>query len=357
MARARAFGRAVRSLLFACVAAALGAPSAQAAGGESVDQALCRLIEEAALREALPAAFLTRLIWRESSFRSHVVSSKGAQGIAQFMPGTAAERGLKNPFDPEAALPAAARLLADLQRRFGNLGLAAAAYNAGPARVDAFLAGRSGLPSETRLYVRLITGRSAEDWAAAKRGEKPAPGGPQAGKSGADKIFEADKPSEAKAGSDTSTAPEAERRTGAPRGFSDDGKSDDGKSDYGKSDYGKSSDGKTGDGKTCLGVVAALRQGEPALAGTADSPDVAPWGVQVAGAFSKSVALAAYSRAANRFAGVIGERSPMVIGTRVPGRGRGPFYRVRLPAQTRAEANALCASLHKAGGACIVLAN
>ncbi|MFG1412805.1 lytic transglycosylase domain-containing protein [Xanthobacter sp. VTT E-85241] len=352
MARARAFGRAVRSLLFACVAAALGAPSAQAAGGESVDQALCRLIEAAALREALPAAFLTRLIWRESSFRSHVVSSKGAQGIAQFMPGTAAERGLRNPFDPEAALPAAASLLADLQRRFGNLGLAAAAYNAGPARVDAFLAGRSGLPSETRLYVRLITGRSAEDWAAAKRGEKPAPGGPPAGKSGADKRSEADKASEARASSDMATAPETERKTGAARGFSDDGKSDDG-----KSDYGKSSDGKTGDGKTCLGVVAALRQGEPALAGTAESPDFAPWGVQVAGAFSKSVALAAYSRAANRFAGVIGERSPMVIGTRVPGRGRGPFYRVRLPAQTRAEANALCASLHKAGGACIVLAN
>ncbi|OYX67785.1 MAG: lytic transglycosylase [Rhizobiales bacterium 32-66-11] len=331
MAGARAFGRAVRSVFLACVAAALGAPSALAAGGESVDQALCRLIEEAALKEALPAAFLTRLIWRESSFRSHVVSSKGAQGIAQFMPGTAAERGLKNPFDPEAALPAAASLLADLQRRFGNLGLAAAAYNAGPARVDAFLAGRSGLPSETRLYVRLITGRSAEDWAAVKRRETPAQGAPQAGKSGADKISEADTPSETRGTSDTATAPEAEQKTGAARGFSD-------------------------DGKTCLGVVASLRQGEPALAAN-ESPDFAPWGVQVAGAFSKSVALAAYGRAARRFAAVIGERSPMIIGTRVPGRGRGPFYRVRLPAQTRAEANALCASLHKAGGACIVLAN
>ncbi|OYZ93912.1 MAG: hypothetical protein B7Y01_01115 [Xanthobacter sp. 17-67-6] len=350
MARARAFGRAVRSVLLACVAAVLGAPSAQAEGGESVDQALCRLIEQAALKEALPAAFLTRLIWRESSFRSHVVSSKGAQGIAQFMPGTAAERGLKNPFDPEAALPAAASLLADLQRRFGNLGLAAAAYNAGPARVDAFLAGRSGLPSETRLYVRLITGRSAEDWAAVKRGETPAQGGPRAGNSGADKssgaskrsetdkasdvgkISDVDKSSEAKASSDTAWDFDAERKTGAARGFSD-------------------------DGKTCLMVVAGLRQGEPALAGANESPDFAPWGVQVAGAFSKSVALAAYGRAATRFAAVIGERSPMVIGTRVPGRGRGPFYRVRLPAQTRAEANALCASLHKAGSACIVLAN
>ncbi|MEP9368058.1 lytic transglycosylase domain-containing protein [Xanthobacter sp. VNH20] len=291
MARARAVFRAVRSLFFACLAAALWVQSAAAAGGESVDQALCRLIEDAARRESLPTPFLTRLIWRESSFRSHVVSSKGAQGIAQFMPGTAAERGLKNPFDPEAALPAAASLLADLQRRFGNLGLAAAAYNAGPGRVEAFLAGRSGLPSETRLYVRLITGRSAEDWAAAKRGEQPA------------------------------------------------------------------ADGMSDDGKSCLMVVASLRQGEPALAAVNESPDFAPWGVQVAGAFSKSVALAAYGRAATRFAAQIGDKAPMIIGTRVPGRGRGPFYRVRLPAQTRAEANALCARLHKAGGACIVLAN
>ncbi|MFG1427620.1 transglycosylase SLT domain-containing protein [Xanthobacter sp. VTT E-85242] len=319
-------------MFFACLAAALWAPSAGAAGGESVDQALCRLIEDAALKEALPAPFLTRLIWRESSFRSHVVSSKGAQGIAQFMPGTAAERGLKNPFDPEAALPAAASLLADLQRRFGNLGLAAAAYNAGPARVDAFLAGRSGLPSETRLYVRLITGRSAEDWAAEKRGEKPAQDGPQAGKVSADKTSEADTPSATKGASDTAPDREAQQKSGTARGFSD-------------------------EGKTCLSVVASLRQGEPALASASENPDFAPWGVQVSGAFSKSVALAAYGRAATRFASVIGERQPMVIGTRVPGRGRGPFYRVRLPAQTRAEANALCTSLHKAGGACIVLAN
>ncbi|MFG1423907.1 transglycosylase SLT domain-containing protein [Roseixanthobacter liquoris] len=341
MARARAWGRAVRSLACVCIAAALGAPSAEAAGGESVDQALCRLIEDAARREALPAAFLTRLIWRESSFRSHVVSSKGAQGIAQFMPGTAAERGLKNPFDPEAALPAAASLLADLQRRFGNLGLAAAAYNAGPARVDAFLAGRSGLPSETRLYVRLITGRSAEDWAAVKRGEKPVQGAPQTGKPSTP-----DTRPDTGATAQTDAPSGTEARSGTARAFSGEGKS-------------LSGEGKvfSDEGKSCLMVVASLRQGEPALASASESPDFAPWGVQVAGAFSKSVALAAYSRAATRFAAVIGETSPMVIGTRVPGRGRGPFYRVRLPAQTRADANALCARLHKAGGACIVLAN
>ena len=53
-------------------------------------------------------------------------------GVAQFMSGTASERGLADPFDPATAIPASAKLLAELARRFGNLGLSAAAYNAGP---------------------------------------------------------------------------------------------------------------------------------------------------------------------------------------------------------------------------------
>ena len=122
------------------------------------------MIETAAAQQGLPPAFLTRLIWQESSFRPHVVSGAGAQGIAQFMPGTAGERGLADPFDPEQAIPKAAEFLADLKRRFGNLGLAAAAYNGGPARVAAWLAGTGGLPYETRNYVEIVTRRQAEDW-------------------------------------------------------------------------------------------------------------------------------------------------------------------------------------------------
>lgn len=135
------------------------APAAaqEAGGGETVEEAICRLIETSARARDLPVGFLTRLIWRESSFRTNVVSSAGAQGVAQFMPGTARERGLADPFDPEAAIPASAAFLADLKRDFGNLGLAAAAYNAGPGRVRAWLAGRSGLPSETITYVARIT--------------------------------------------------------------------------------------------------------------------------------------------------------------------------------------------------------
>jgi hypothetical protein len=89
---------------------------------------------------------------------------KGAQGIAQFMPRTADWRGLSNPFDVIAALKASASYLSDLRNRFGNLGLAAAAYNAGPQRVQDWLLTRGGLPKETRHYVQIVTGHSAEEW-------------------------------------------------------------------------------------------------------------------------------------------------------------------------------------------------
>src|SRR3569833_2300772 len=135
---------------------------AQTQGMEPLDHTICRLIESAAMANRLPAEFLTRLSWRESSFRTGAVSPAGAQGIAQFMPGTAQERGLADPFDPEQAIPKAAELLSDLKVRFGNLGLAAAAYNGGPARVASWLAGQGQLPEETRNYVAVITGRTAE---------------------------------------------------------------------------------------------------------------------------------------------------------------------------------------------------
>ena len=122
------------------------------------------MIEHAAAAHGLPPSFLTRLIWRESSFRAQVVSPAGAQGIAQFMPGTAVERGLADPFDPEQAIPKAAEFLAELRGRFGNLGLAAAAYNGGPNRVANWLAGTGGLPFETQTYVEIVTRHAAEDW-------------------------------------------------------------------------------------------------------------------------------------------------------------------------------------------------
>jgi hypothetical protein len=125
---------------------------------------LCAMLEAEANVRALPAVFFVRLIWQESRFNPRAVSPVGAQGIAQFMPATAAERGLEDPFDPVQALGKSAQLLSDLKEEFGNLGLAAAAYNAGPGRVQRWLDGATKLPRETRHYVAIITGRTAEDW-------------------------------------------------------------------------------------------------------------------------------------------------------------------------------------------------
>ena len=80
------------------------------------------------------------------------------------MPGTAEDRGLDDPFEPKSAIVHSASLLADLRQEFGNFGLAAAAYNAGAERVRAWLAGKGGLPGETRSYVQFVTGRAAEEW-------------------------------------------------------------------------------------------------------------------------------------------------------------------------------------------------
>ena len=125
---------------------------------------VCDEISARATEHAIPDSFMARLIWKESLFDPGAVSPKGAQGLAQFMPGTAKLRGLDDPFDPKQALAASAAYLAELRTRFGNLGLAAAAYNAGEDRVRRWLAGKSGLPYETQDYVMSITGHSHDDW-------------------------------------------------------------------------------------------------------------------------------------------------------------------------------------------------
>jgi hypothetical protein len=125
---------------------------------------ICEAVKAAAEEHDLPIGFFVRLLWQESRFRSEEVSHAGAQGIAQFMPRTAVEMGLKNPFDPLQAIPASAKFLRKLYDQFGNLGLAAAAYNAGGGRIEKWLSRRSSLPKETRAYVRIITGHKAEAW-------------------------------------------------------------------------------------------------------------------------------------------------------------------------------------------------
>jgi hypothetical protein len=154
------------------------APPPAPPAAQATTDSLCLLLESAASANDLPLEFFVRLIWQESRFVPDAVgpptrSGQRARGIAQFMPGTAAERGLLDPLDPIAALPKSAELLRDLRGEFGNLGLAAAAYNAGPRRVHDWLAGAGGMPAQTRGYVAAITGRAIEDWRDAKADAAP----------------------------------------------------------------------------------------------------------------------------------------------------------------------------------------
>jgi hypothetical protein len=235
----------------------------------------------------LPTGFFTRLIWRESSLRLGVTSPAGAQGIAQFMPGTAAERGLADPFDPQQALPESAKFLAELATRFGNLGLAAAAYNAGPTRIASWLAGQGEVPDETRAFVIAVTMRPIEEWA-----KPPPPDG-------------------------------AALLTPLERNDS------------------------------CQPIVDDFRRS--ANVETIGASLFAPWGVQLAGNFSKNLALAAFARDRQRYSEVLAGLEPFVIATRLRNRGPRAFFRVRLPAPTRAAAQQLCRKLHTLGGSCIVL--
>ena len=100
---------------------------------------LCNALLTSAQDNDLPVPFFANLIWQESGLQKDAVSAKGAMGIAQFMPETAAESGLGDPFDPLQAISASARLLRELRGQFGNLGFAAAAYNAGARRVSEWL--------------------------------------------------------------------------------------------------------------------------------------------------------------------------------------------------------------------------
>lgn len=115
------------------------------------------LILRAASLWNVSASLLAAQLQAESNFNPNAVSSAGAQGIAQFMPGTAAAYGLSDPFDPAAAIMAQAHLMSDLLRQFnGSVELALAAYNAGPGAVQS-CGCVPGYP-ETQAYVAKITG-------------------------------------------------------------------------------------------------------------------------------------------------------------------------------------------------------
>lgn len=137
---------------------------------------ICHWIAREAEKNALPPTYFGRLLWVESRYDPNARSHMNAQGIAQFIPGTAKLRGLENPYDPESAIVASAAYLAEMRDQYGNLGQAAIGYNGGEGRLQRWRKGRSALPTETRNYVSMITGLDAENWREAKLpdGSKPA---------------------------------------------------------------------------------------------------------------------------------------------------------------------------------------
>lgn len=286
--------------------------------------AVCALIGSAAADHALPVGFLTRLIARESRFRANAVSPKGARGIAQFMPATAAARGLDDPFDPAQAIPAAAAFLAELHAAFGNLGLAAAAYNGGPTRLSNWLSGDGGLPAETRLYVRAITGKPVEDWAAGRGGRA---------------VVEI----AAAPGALPPPPAWAARLPGPPR------------IDLAVARPTPPAVSPIGECLALARLLVTVGDGAGLAMGYAEEGVWAPWGVQLSGGFSRALALSTYARAQARHPDLLAERRPMVVTARMGGRGTRAYYRIRVPHETRREANAHCAALRAAGQACIVL--
>jgi hypothetical protein len=246
---------------------------------------VCRAIETTARTHALDPNFFARLIWRESLFDAAAVSHKGAQGIAQFIPSTAALRGLRDPFNPAEALAASALYLAELAAHFGNIGLAAVAYNGGEARAQRFVERQGGLPEETRNYVLAITGHAAEAW----RDTPPA-----------------------------------------------------------------SVDLALAEGSFREACIA--KAGNRTLRAFPTEPPVLPWGVVIASHRDRAGAERHVARLGNRHAAVLRGEAFAYTRVRRPGMPR-PLIYAQVGRASRAEADALCDRLRRAGGDCMVLRN
>ncbi len=107
----------------------------------------------------VPENLIKAVIQNESGWNEMARSRKGASGLMQLMPGTAAGLGVKNPFDPEQNINGGTKYLAQLINKYGNIADAVAAYNWGPGNYDAYLAGRkSRMPRETILFQQRVLG-------------------------------------------------------------------------------------------------------------------------------------------------------------------------------------------------------
>ncbi len=130
----------------------------------SPDEAYAPFIVEAAQRFSIPVEWIRAVMRIESRGNPRAVSSAGAMGLMQIMPATWADLSARygfgtDPFDPRANIHAGAAYLRLMWDRYGDLAAMLAAYNAGPGRADAYVAGRRPLPSVTVAYVDRVTRR------------------------------------------------------------------------------------------------------------------------------------------------------------------------------------------------------
>lgn len=144
------------------------------------------LIDAAAAKYGIDSSWLTRLLYQENGFKPTGTSPAGAQGIAQFMPGTATRYGV-NVNDPASSIEGAAHYLSDNLKMFGgNTGLATAAYNWGEGNLQSWLKRGGAVPKETQDYVSNITGTPITTWAGAggassRLATQPPPSSPASG--------------------------------------------------------------------------------------------------------------------------------------------------------------------------------
>jgi len=268
---------------------------------------ICRVIEEAAEAEGLDVGFFARLLWRESLFDPGAVSHAGALGIAQFIPETAQLRGLADPFNPAAAILASADYLKELERRFGSLGLAAVAYNAGEDRAAAYLARERGLPRETQAYVYAITGHPAAAW---REEPRPEP----------DLALDPESPF-------WETCLRRARSRNMP----------------------------------WFGELPFFEPGpepgaEPEPEAAPEPPPVLPWGVVLSAQESQQAAERQASALLESHSSILEGERVSYVHARVPGIAQMRHV-AQVGRETRAEAEALCTRLRDAGAACMVLRN
>lgn len=134
------------------------APPLPTAPLAAAPEEVMRAIQESSDRHAVPMPLIQAVAWQESRFNNSAVSPKGALGVMQLLPKTASDLGV-DPSDLRGNIDGGAAYLAQQLRRFGDVRLALAAYNAGPAAVARY--GDVPPYAETQAYVRAILARLA----------------------------------------------------------------------------------------------------------------------------------------------------------------------------------------------------